>query len=108
MSRVPRNYDGSKPTSKTIKELLPSILEKLGTSFGDRGDMIITAWPTIIGDKLSAMTRAVSFQEGVLHVVVKNSTLYSVLSQHDKPKLLKALRDKFPKTNIKNIFFRIG
>lgn len=106
--RTPKNYDGPRRTSKEIKELLPDLLQKIGSNFEGRGDLIIAAWPSIVGERISSMTKALSFQEGILHVNVKNSTLYSLLNQYEKPKLLKALRDKFPTTNIKNIYFRIG
>ena len=106
--RNPKNYDGSKVTSHTIKELLPVVLKRVTRVFGDRGDLIINAWPDVIGPNLSGMTRAVSFEEGVLYVRVRNSTLYSLLTQHDKPKILQKLRDKFPGASIKTIIFRMG
>lgn len=68
----------------------------------------MAAWPAIIGPKLCQMTKAVSFEEGTLTVLVKNSTLYSLLVKHDKMRILKLLRDKFPNTTINNIVFRIG
>jgi hypothetical protein len=41
-------------------------------------------------------------------VKVKNSTLHSLLSQNDKPRILQLLRQQFPNAEIKNIYFRIG
>lgn len=106
--RNPKNYDGSKITSHTIKELLPRVLGRVTRIYGERGDVIIKAWPDVIGPNLSGMTQAVSFEEGVLYVKVRNSTLYSLLTQHDKPKILQKLRQKFPGVNIKTIIFRMG
>ena len=54
------------------------------------------------------MTEAVSFIEGNLTVKVGNSSLYSLLCQYERPCLLKKLRERFPKTSIKNLTFRIG
>lgn len=70
--------------------------------------MILSAWPEIIGPRLAGMAEACAFNDGVLLVKVKNSTLYSLLSQSDKPKLINTLRQKFPNVSIKNIVFRIG
>lgn len=108
LPRVPRDYDGSKVTSRGIKEMLPVILKEIGSNYEERGDLVLASWPSIIGPQLSGMTQAVSFDEGVLFVKVKNSTLYSLLAQHDKMRILKTIREKFPKTTINNIIFRIG
>lgn len=106
--RTPRNYDGTQVTTHKFNELLPSVLEQIGESYKERPDLILAAWPGIIGTKLATMTQAVSLEEGVLIVKVKNSTLHSLLTQRDKPRILQLLRSKFPKVNIKNILFRIG
>lgn len=68
----------------------------------------MAAWPEIIGPKFAPMTQALSFEEGVLTVTVRNSSLFSLLTQHDKPRLLKSMQAKLPSTTIKNIYFRIG
>lgn len=108
LPRVPRNYDGPKVTSRQLKDLLPELLKAIGNNYAERGDLVLASWPEIIGPKLAFMTQAISFEAGVLTVRVKNSTLYSLLVQHDKMRILKTLRDKFPKTTINNILFRIG
>lgn len=103
--------EGKNETSRTNKELvdlLPKLLGTIGTLHRDRPDLIVAAWPEIIGPKLAPMAKATSFEGGVLLVKVSNSTLYSLLSQHERGKLLKRLRDKFPNAGITNIHFRIG
>lgn len=106
--RTPKYYDGVRPTAKQIRNLLPGVLAEIGEGFADRPDLVLAAWPEIIGSKLAPMTQAVSFREGLLTVKVKNSTLLSLLSQHERPKLLKSLQQKFPSITIKGIVFRIG
>jgi hypothetical protein len=108
LRRTPKNYDGTQVTTHRVCDLLPQVLEKIGEVYQDRPDLILAAWPDIIGSKLAPMTQAVSFIEGVLVVKVKNSTLHSLLRQHDKQKVLDKLRKKFPKVEINNVFFRIG
>ena len=108
MRRVPRHYDGVAVTTHSLQELMPSVLKQISGKFADRPDEILAAWPGLIGPRLAPMTQAVSFNEGMLTVKVKNSTLYSLLCQNDKPKLVQALRAKFPHVNIKTILFRIG
>lgn len=106
--RTPKFYDGTRVTSHRMAELLPRILAKIGEGHQQHGEFILAMWPEVIGAKLAPMTQAVSFAEGVLVVKVKNSTLYSLLSRHDKPRILNLLRKKFPDVEIKNVCFRIG
>jgi hypothetical protein len=100
--------DGSELTNKHLKDLLPKVLGNIGALHKNRPDLILAAWPQIIGEKLASMTKAVSFDQGVLFVKVSNSTLYSLLAQHERGRLIKCLREKFPSVDIKNIHFRIG
>lgn len=106
--RTPKDYDGTQLTSRNISDILPVVLSEVGAAFRDRPDLILAAWPDIIGPALAPMAAAQSYQDGVLVVKVKNSTLHSLLSQHDKHIILGKLRQKFPKAGVKNIVFRIG
>lgn len=108
LRRTPKNYDGTQTTTHRVHDLLPLVLDKIGEAYQDRPDLILAAWPDVIGAKLASMTKAVSFDRGVLVVKVKNSTLYSLLKQHDKEKVLHKLRGMFPKVEINNIYFQIG
>jgi len=107
-SRTPRNYDGVGQTSHRVTDLLPRVMHKIGAVYKERPDLIFAAWPELLGEKIAPMTQPVSFEEGVLIVKVKNSTLFSLLQNKEKPRLLKSLRQKFPRTVIKTILFRIG
>lgn len=106
--RTPKNYDGTELTTHQLSDVLPQVLVNVSDAYKERPDLIIAAWPEIIGPKLASMTQAVSFYDGKLLVKVKNSTLFSLLNQHDKPKLLFKLKQQFPKHNIKNIVFKMG
>jgi hypothetical protein len=109
--RSDSHYKKRAPTALTtrhIRELLPDLLAGIGTVYQNRPDLVLAAWPDVIGKDLASMTQALSFNEGILTVKVNNSTLYSLLSQHDKPRILKSLRDKFAGTVIKTIHFQLG
>lgn len=107
-SRLPRSYDGTQITTRSINDLLCNALSKIDVNYHQRTDLVLAAWPDIIGPQLASMTQAISFSDGFLVVKVKNSTLHSLLSQHDKPRIVKLLRQRFPTVEIKNIVFRIG
>ena len=97
-----------KTTNKQIKDLLPSVLKEIHAAQRERPDLILAAWPELIGAKLLPMTKAVAFVSGILIVKVNNSTLYSLLKTQERGRLLLKLREKFPAAHIKNIDFRIG
>lgn len=106
--RLPENYDGVGVTTHRIGDLLTNVLATISETYQERPDLILAAWPMIIGPTSAARTQAMSFVEGVLTVKVKDSTLHSILSRYEKPKILQSLRQKFPKAAIHNIVFRIG
>lgn len=107
-SRTPKEYNGTKVTTHRMNDLIPFVLEKITEVYQQQPELVLAAWPELIGAKLAKMTQAVSFKNGVLVVNVKNSTLYSLLSQNEKSRLTQLLRGKFPRVEIKTIVFRIG
>ena len=108
LKRTPRNYDQVDSTNKEVSHLLEAWMAKASRTFQDRPDLILLSWPEVIGEKLAPMTTAVSFVEGVLTVRVRNSSLYSLLVQHERNRLLGVLQQKFPGVKIRNIVFRLG
>lgn len=107
-SRTSRYYDGTGSTNRQIGSLLPGIIQKLERSVSNQSSLVFSLWPSVIGKELAPMTEVVSYGEGILVVKVKNSTLYSLLSQRDKPRIIQKLREKLPKTEFKNVIFKIG
>lgn len=106
--RTPKNYDGTESPSHKISDLLSNVVSKIRDNHHERPDLVLAAWPEVIGSKLANMTQAISFIEGVLLIKVKNSTLHSLLSQNDKARIMASLKKKFPRIQLKNIVFRIG
>lgn len=106
--RTPKGYDGTATTTHHVGQVLSSVMSKIGKAYKDQPELVLAAWPDILGAKLAPMTRAVSFVNGVLLVKVKNSTLYSLLSQYEKNRLLASLRQRFPNIEIREIVLRVG
>jgi hypothetical protein len=104
-SRTPRNFDGIQPPGKKIHEILPFLLSEISKKIEDPRDAIFQEWGSLLGEKMAKLTRPVSFLDGVLTVIVKSATLYSLLCQHERPRLLRALKQKFA---IRELVFRIG
>lgn len=102
-------YDGTKPTSRKLQDLLPQVLGSLQGKYNAQPKLLLDEWPNIIGEALAPLTKAVNFYDGVLHVKVKNSTLLSLLhGPQDKQKIIEAIRNALPGIVIRNIVFRIG
>ena len=108
VKRLPKNYNGKMPTSREIKHLLPQILNGICTKLDENPTQISSVWKEIVGDKIARFTKVIEFNEGALKVKVDNSTLYSLLVEHEKQRLLKALQKRLPKLRIKTLLFRIG
>ena len=105
MGRTPRNFDGIHLTGKKASELLQEALQKLGVKADHRLEEIAQKWVELLGEKMAPMTTPVSFADGVFVVSVKSATLYSLLCTHERPRLLKQLKEKFP---IQKLVFRMG
>jgi len=105
--RTKNNSSNTAVTTRRLSDLLPQQLSSLEGMHHRRPDLVLAAWPEVIGQQLAGMTTALSFHEGVLIVKVKSSTLHSLLI-HDKPRIIKSLKIKFPQVQFRNIIFRIG
>jgi hypothetical protein len=103
--RTRRNFDGTSPTGKKISDLLPQILVDIGSKTGEPQEAVFLMWFSLIGEKMAPFTQPLSLKNGMLTIKVKSATLYALLCQHEKPRLLKALQAKF---SVKDIVFRIG
>jgi len=108
MKRTPKHYDGVEFSGKKIGKILPEVLQKIQALKGTDRDQIFAAWSELISEQMAAYTKPMNFQNGILKVTVYSSTLYSLLTQHEKPRLLKALQERYPKISIRDIVFRIG
>jgi hypothetical protein len=96
------------PTTKSLRQILPGVLKKIGKKYEERPDLILAAWPLLVGERIASMTTATTFVEGILTIKVKNSSLLSLLAQHERPRLLRELKAQFPNAKIRNIRFCIG
>lgn len=104
-SRTPRNYRGIENPTKKMADLLPEMLIDLSKRAADPREEVFRFWKELIGEKMAPMTEPISFENGVLTVKVKSSTLYSLLVTHERPRLMARLQEKF---SIRNLVFRVG
>lgn len=101
--------DSCKITTRKLTDLLPKMMAGVEAKFHGKPQVLLDEWPTIVGPELAPMARAERFEDGILYVKVKNSTLLSLLSNpHDKKRLIENIRKKLSGISIRNIVFRIG
>lgn len=105
VGRVKRNFDGTEPPGRKISDLLPSLLGAIEKNAKDEKEAIAKVWSALLGEKMAPLTRVVSWKNGVLTIKVKSATLYALLSQHEKARLLGKIREKF---RVEELLFRVG
>jgi hypothetical protein len=106
--RTPRNFEGTGLSHHLIGDILPEVMKKIESGYDQKNLSIHQGWKEVVGEKLFPMTEVISMVNGILTVKVKNSTLYSLLCQQEKPRLLQSLQKKFSERTIRDIQFRIG
>ena len=108
-TRTPLGYDGSKPTSRRLCDLLSNVMVKLAPLYKSQPNLMLEVWPKVIGEKFAQFTKAERFENATLFVSVKNSTLLSLLNNPvDKKRLVESLRKSAPGAQVNTIVFRIG
>lgn len=97
---------GTSIRSKQLGDIANKFLFEVSENYKKKPLSVIESWPKIIG-KLSQMTKVISFKRGLLVVGVKSSTLYSLLTNYEKGKILKKMQEEFSKDLVKDIAFRM-
>ena len=95
-------------TNKSLKSLLSDFIVDIDTKYSNKPNKIIEYWPKVIGEKLSPMTKVIAFENKTLTVLVKSSTLHSILCGQEKIRLLNLMQKQFSRETIRNIIFKIG
>ena len=107
--RTPFGYDGAGLTGRKLDDLLSSVMQKLSSLYKFQPSVVLDLWPKIVGERLAPFTTATRYEDGVLYIKVKNSTLLSLLSNPvDKQRIYEAVKTAVPGIVLKNIVFRIG
>lgn len=107
-SRRPAGYDGPGKTSWLAGELTQGLMQEITHTIQERPDLVLAAWPELMGPQVASMTEAVSFVDGVMNINVKNATLLSLLNQTERSRILARLKSRFPKMTFVSIAFRMG
>ncbi len=94
------------PAGKEVKNLLSSVLKKIDTRQKINISQIRNTWSELIGEKYSAMTEVISFDDGVLTIKINSAPLFSILKAEQKTKLESEMRKRIPALKLKKLNFR--
>jgi predicted nucleic acid-binding Zn ribbon protein len=93
---------------KTMAELMPALMQKLGLKERLRETEVIGAWHSIVGEFLAAHSAPATLRDGVLYVRVLQPALHYELERIAKPRILGKLKQRFGGKTIRDIRFRLG
>lgn len=91
---------------KTVGPVIENILRSYNLWQGYKQFLVVEKWDEVVGNELSAFTRAESISKGVLRVAVKDSVWAYHLTML-KPRLIKKMNEKVGSSILKDIFFTI-
>ncbi|MCA9114590.1 MAG: DUF721 domain-containing protein [Planctomycetaceae bacterium] len=94
---------GPSPLGKALAELIA--LRGFART-GARNELK-TAWQSVAGERISARTRVLSLNRGVLQVGVFNSAMLGELTSFHRTELLDTLREKHAGLKIRDLKFRL-
>ncbi len=94
----------AKKTVKTLGESLHELLAQLGIEKRVNQFRVIELWPSIVGEKISKISRAERVDDEILYIKVATTGWRTELLFH-KQKILKNIEEKVGKNVIKDIRF---
>jgi predicted nucleic acid-binding Zn ribbon protein len=98
----------TKDTAVPVGGLVESVLGRLGLKTRIREEEIKAAWLEVVGDFLAKHSAPAALENGTLVVHVLQPTVHYELERVWKRKLLLKLQEKFGKTTVREIRFRLG
>ena len=79
-----RGYDGVKPTSRRVGDVLPQVLKTVNQAYKDRPDLGLAAWPAAVGSIVASMTEANSRASADLSMSMLSQTCAEAASRSRK------------------------
>lgn len=100
----PENLDGY---SKSVGDLLKSTLGKLGLKERLDDELIVAAWPDLVGTFLAGQSHPIELRRKILLVQVLQPAIHYSLMRV-KADILARLGERFGPDKVKDLRFRIG
>ena len=90
------------------REVLPSLMQKLGLAERLHESEINGAWKSVVGEFIASHSSPLSLREGILFVRVLQPALHYQFETISKAEILSRLKKRFGGRVIRDVRFRIG
>ena len=90
---------------RTLADLMPLILSKIGVPDRNAQARIIEEWPQIVGDHLARHSRPVALRSGILQIAVIYAPVRYDLERNHKSSILKKLAEALGAGVVRGIRF---
>ena len=97
----------SSDRAKSVRDLLPKLMQNLGLQERLREGEVLGAWKTLVGEFIAAHSQPSVLREGILYVAVLQPALHYELDRNNAEILLK-LKRIFGGSVIRDLRFRHG
>ena len=94
--------------TRSVGDLIPKVMQKLGLSERLQETEILRAWAAIVGEFNAAHSCPIALREGTLYVQVLQPALHYELDRINKPQILRKLKQRFGGKVIRDLRFRLG
>ncbi len=92
---------------KTISDVVAQLFAKRGYAARKSNEQLGDLWRQIAGEPLAKYSQAVAIRRGQLEVVVANSLMLQEID-FEKTRIVAALSEALPETNITGLKLRVG
>jgi predicted nucleic acid-binding Zn ribbon protein len=93
---------------QSAADVLPKLMQQLGLKERLHESEVIDAWKQIVGDFIASHSAPVSLKAGTLYVRVLQPALHYQFETISKSEILRKLKQRFGRTVIRDIRFRVG
>jgi predicted nucleic acid-binding Zn ribbon protein len=91
-----------------LAELLARVIRKAGLEARHAEEDLAPAWEAAVGEFVAQHSRAISFENGVLHVAVLQPSIRFTLQRELKSRILPKLKSALPGHTIRDVKFRLS
>ena len=91
-----------------VGDAVRKVMAALGLKDRLRADEVLGAWQEVVGDFVAKHSSPQQLKDGVLTVRVLQPTVQFELDRFWKPKILAKLKERFGKSVVREIKFRVG
>lgn len=97
-----------KPSAKTISDVMPNVLSKLGLDRRRVEAELLRVWNNLIDPNIVAHAQPTGLHKGTLFVTVDHSVWLSEIVRYRRKEILNRLQSSFGTDLISRISFRVG